>query len=115
MTEQPEEPPTPPHTLTELREEAGLSKRQVATRMGVHHSRVGQIEALYPGVRLHTLVAYMQAIGHQVRFVGTDTDIAADQVGPAANSPGIRAHQARASAKGSARRSQEWSQRPPKN
>jgi transcriptional regulator with XRE-family HTH domain len=100
MDEQSEDPTGLPHTLADLRREAGLTKAEVGRRMSVHPSRVGQIEAHYPRVRFHSLVSYMNAIGHTIRFIGAGSSIAADQVGPDPRVAGYRVHQSHASEKG---------------
>lgn len=73
--------PTPvPRTLADLRHAAGLTHKQVAERMGVHHKRIGQIEASYPSVNYDTLTRYIQAIGGSIQFTVGTAHVYADQL-----------------------------------
>ena len=56
-------------TLTDLREAAGLSQKQVAERMGVSRGRIPQIEADYPNVHHLVAMRYLDAVGASVRIV----------------------------------------------
>lgn len=74
----------PPTTLADLRRQAGVTQAQIAQHMGVTQSRVSHLEARYPNVRYEKLVAYMTALGADLRFVGPNginiaaTDVHAD-------------------------------------
>jgi transcriptional regulator with XRE-family HTH domain len=65
--------------LPELRREAGLTQEQVAEQLGVTQSWVSQIEN-QADVQLSTLVAYIAALGGQLRLAasfpgGRDIDL----------------------------------------
>lgn len=54
--------------LRQKREEAGLTQKQVAERMGASSSAVARIERGSPGTRLSILDRYALAIGHRVEW-----------------------------------------------
>ena len=54
--------------LRQKREEAGLTQREVAERMGASPSAVARIERGSPGTRLSLLDRYALAIGHRVEW-----------------------------------------------
>lgn len=58
----------PPQTLADLRRAAGVSRSDVAARMGVGERRVGHIESVYPNLRYDTLSSYIAAIGGRIQF-----------------------------------------------
>lgn len=54
--------------LRRKREEAGLTQREVAERMGASSSAVARIERGSPGTRLSLLDRYALAIGHRIEW-----------------------------------------------
>lgn len=64
--------------LADLRQRAGLSQSQVASRMGVSRVQVSRIEAMYPQVMFPTLRAYMDALDLEIRFAGDIDDVLVD-------------------------------------
>jgi transcriptional regulator with XRE-family HTH domain len=71
-----------PRTLRQLREAAKMTQRDVADKMGINPSRVGQIEAKYPGVRYDVLVRYLQAIGGHLRINIGELQVNVDELIP---------------------------------
>ena len=58
------------HRLTEMREQAGLSQRAVAERMGVSQARVSKIErGELDRTEVATIRSYVAAIGGEVEIV----------------------------------------------
>ena len=62
--------------LRQQREEAGLTQKDVAERMGASQSAVARIEQGDPGTRLSVLDRYALTIGHRVewRLTGEQAD-----------------------------------------
>lgn len=73
---------TPKATLADLRRQSGVSQAQIAERMGITQPRVSHLEARYPNIRYEKLIAYLEAIGVDLRFIGPGgINIAAHDVG----------------------------------
>lgn len=72
----------PDTTLADLRRQAGLTQAQVAEHMGVTPGRISHLEARYPYIKYERLLAYMQAIGTELRFTGPNgINVYAHQMG----------------------------------
>lgn len=63
------------HLLKELRRKRGLKQEEVARRMGVHRSRVAQMEA-YGGLAmsLESLARYADALGYRLLLLFQDRE-----------------------------------------
>ncbi|MGW1963609.1 helix-turn-helix domain-containing protein [Streptomyces sp. NPDC001935] len=67
--------------LADLRRLSGLSRLEVARRMGVSKARPGQIERDFPNVRFSVVQAYIQALGGRVEFAAVGPlDVWADEI-----------------------------------
>jgi predicted XRE-type DNA-binding protein len=71
--------------LAQLRQEAGLSQSDVATRMGVSQPRVSQLESGDVGqMEVDTLARYVLALGGRLKLVADfedhDVDVSATEV-----------------------------------
>jgi transcriptional regulator with XRE-family HTH domain len=73
-------------TLAEARRGAGLSQREVASRMGTSQPVVARLETGAADVRLSTLARYADAVGHDLDLRVTPRD-GAPRTSPGAGPP----------------------------
>jgi len=76
--------------LTDLREEAGLSQRELAERIGVRQPRVAAIEKA-DNVRLDVLVRYLHEVGAHLEVVKGDRRLRLRAAARVSSVPGERA------------------------
>ncbi|MFF6966032.1 helix-turn-helix domain-containing protein [Streptomyces anthocyanicus] len=67
MPDESEDQPADP-TLSDLRKRTGLTQAEVADRLFLSTAQVSRIEAHYPYVMLHSLRAYLDALGVEIKF-----------------------------------------------
>lgn len=67
-------------TLSDLRRSAGLSRADMAARMGVSNAQVTRIEVAYPDVMFPTVRRYLDALDVKIRFVGAGFDYESDDI-----------------------------------
>lgn len=98
-------PPLPcPATLADLRKAAGLSQKDVATRMGVGQARISQIEQDYPNLKFPVITAYVEALGGHIALTGiAGRTVPASDVRPTHRDPESALKRRRLQRKGIAR------------
>lgn len=53
--------------LQELRDRAGLTQEELAAKLGIHPTYVSQVERGRRGVRWHTVLRFLDALGANLR------------------------------------------------